>query len=57
MRQTEEAGPMGAGGDTIDPLRRWVGQPASQSVSLGTALYNLLERLEREMNERAITKP
>lgn len=31
--------------------------PASQFVSVGTAVSNLLAKLERDMNERAITVP
>lgn len=59
MRDLERAGPMGVGGGTIGPLRQpdRAADPVSQWVSLGTVLDNLLKRLERDMNEAAITKP
>ena len=45
---------------TASPMRqagRVASHPASQFVRVGTIARNLLERLEREMNEKAITKP
>lgn len=60
MRQIEKVRPMEEEVDAIGRLRQPDGlgaRPASQFVSLGTVLHNLLERLEREMDEKAITKP
>ena len=42
---------------TASPMRQPGEAPASQFVSIGTAVSNLLEKLESRMNERAITVP
>ncbi|MGI9489312.1 MAG: hypothetical protein ACR2RF_26175 [Geminicoccaceae bacterium] len=54
------------GGQAPGPMRQpdyatdvvgGAGRPVSQFVSIGKAVDNLLERLERQQNERAITVP
>ena len=60
MCKTREGTVAGHGSSTTVPMRRpgeLVEPPASQFVSLGAALDNLLWKLERGMNEDAITKP
>lgn len=46
----QTAAPVRQPGELAEP-------PASQFVRVGTIARNLLKRLEREMNERAITLP
>lgn len=60
MCETREGTVAGHGSSTTVPMRHQgelAESPASQWVSIGQAAFNFLERLERDMNESAITKP
>lgn len=59
MCEVIEEGAAAVRGQAAAPMRRPEREacPAPQWVSIGQVLDNLLLRLEREMNESAITNP